>query len=226
MYIHNNENITTDSLYNALINSDKPSEYLKYIQSAGKIDFFPQLKALVGVPQEKRYHPEGDVWVHTLLVVDKASEICKRNNLSLQAKQILIFASLCHDFGKPVTTEFIDGKWRSQNHETTGLPYIESFLSKFELEQIVKEKILKICECHSSPRELYKQEVTLAGKVSKKALFRLIKRLFPATLDELLYVSEADYYGRGYDAEDLALTQNNKVFPYRNWLLKKLDEII
>ncbi|MBQ7092943.1 MAG: tRNA nucleotidyltransferase, partial [Clostridia bacterium] len=77
----------------ALLTLDKPSEYFEKYKNTGT---FPQLDALIGIEQEPRFHPEGDVWNHTMLVLDKAAQL--RN----KAKNPLGFmlAALCHDLGK------------------------------------------------------------------------------------------------------------------------------
>ena len=72
---------------------------------------FPELQALVGCPQEPEWHPEGDVWVHTLQVVDQARQ--RIDDLDRPQQMAVMLGAVCHDFGKPATTAFIDGRIRS-----------------------------------------------------------------------------------------------------------------
>ncbi len=111
-----------------LLKADKPSVGLELMREWGIIErYFPQLHALIGVPQDAKWHPEGDVWVHTMMVVDAMAGELKRKREKGKGKEgdekqqlKLLFAALCHDFGKPHTTtiEYEDGKvekWQELN---------------------------------------------------------------------------------------------------------------
>ena len=78
------------------------------------------------MPQDPEWHPEGDVFVHTQLVLDRARELI--DDLSYPRQVTVMLAALAHDFGKPATTKFIDGRLRSLGHEEAGVPPAESFL--------------------------------------------------------------------------------------------------
>ncbi|HWW88165.1 MAG TPA: hypothetical protein VNZ26_31425, partial [Vicinamibacterales bacterium] len=80
---------------------------------------FPELLALVGCPQEPEWHPEGDVWVHTLQVVDRART--RIDDLPRPQQITMMLGAVCHDFGKPATTAVIDGRIRSMDHEEQGV---------------------------------------------------------------------------------------------------------
>lgn len=86
----------------ALGDLGKPSIFLDEQRSSGII-FHPQLHALINCPQQPEHHPEGDVYEHTMMVCDMADEIADRENLHSLDRIILMFAALCHDFGKPAT---------------------------------------------------------------------------------------------------------------------------
>ena len=89
-----------------LLRSKKPSKGLNLLREIGVVEqYYPELHAMVGCEQEFEWHPEGDVWVHTLMVVDKAKELTKSYNLSNEKARIVMLAALCHDLGKPATTE-------------------------------------------------------------------------------------------------------------------------
>ena len=80
--------------------SREPSRGLRFLRQARLLRFFPELAAMVDVPQDPHWHPEGDVWTHTLMVVDAAAGLRDGGEDDLA----LMFAALCHDFGKPETT--------------------------------------------------------------------------------------------------------------------------
>ena len=92
---------------------------------------FPELQALVGCPQEPEWHPEGDVWKHTLLVIDEARR--RIEGLSRPCQLAIMLAAVCHDFGKPATTARIDGRIRSRNHEQAGLGPTQDFLDRLKV---------------------------------------------------------------------------------------------
>jgi tRNA nucleotidyltransferase (CCA-adding enzyme) len=101
------------------LRAQHPSIGLKWLRELGAVDqLFPELKALIDVPQEPEWHPEGDVWIHTLLTVDRARESI--DDLPYAKRVTVLLAALCHDFGKPATTAFVDGRIRSREHEEAG----------------------------------------------------------------------------------------------------------
>jgi tRNA nucleotidyltransferase (CCA-adding enzyme) len=112
-----------------LLKAQKPSIGLRWLYDLGVVEqLFPEMQALVGVPQEEAWHPEGNVDVHTLLVVDRARELI--DDLPYAKKVTVMLAALCHDFGKPATTKFFDGRWRSHAHDEAGVKPTVSFLDK------------------------------------------------------------------------------------------------
>jgi tRNA nucleotidyltransferase (CCA-adding enzyme) len=103
-----------------LLRASRPSIGLKWLREMTVVDqLFPEIKALIQVPQDPEWHPEGDVFVHTQLVTDRARELIE--DLSYGKQITVMLAALAHDFGKPATTEFLEGHWRSRGHEEAGV---------------------------------------------------------------------------------------------------------
>jgi len=100
--------------------SEHPSLGLQALQDSGWITLYPELEALVGVPQDPEWHPEGNVWVHTKLVCDAAASIADRDKLSKEHRATLVFAALCHDLAKPACTAHENGRITSKGHEKAG----------------------------------------------------------------------------------------------------------
>ncbi|MEP6742350.1 MAG: hypothetical protein ABJB61_07610, partial [bacterium] len=112
-----------------LLRSRQPSIGLKWLRNLRVIDqLSPEIKALFDVPQDPEWHPEGDVFIHTGLVIDGARELI--NDLPYAKQVTVMLAALAHDFGKPATTEFVDGRLRSRGHEEAGVAPTESFLDR------------------------------------------------------------------------------------------------
>jgi tRNA nucleotidyltransferase (CCA-adding enzyme) len=178
-----------------LLKAQKPSIGLHWLYELGVIEqLFPEMKALVGVPQELEWHPEGNVDVHTLLVVDRARELI--DDLPYAKKVAVMLGALCHDFGKPATTKFFDGRWRSHAHDEAGVEPTVSFLDKLGIFTIngfdAREQIIQLVRYHLKPGEFYRQRENLGDG----AFRRLARKVEP----DLLYrVSRADTLGRNAD---------------------------
>ncbi|MEK9634699.1 MAG: polynucleotide adenylyltransferase, partial [Opitutae bacterium] len=75
-----------------------PSKGLDFLKSSNWLGYFPELQALVGCEQEPEWHPEGDVWTHTLHCMDAFAQ----NRTGEDWEDLVVgFAVLCHDLGKP-----------------------------------------------------------------------------------------------------------------------------
>jgi tRNA nucleotidyltransferase (CCA-adding enzyme) len=178
-----------------LLKSRKPSIGLKRLYDLSVVEqLFPEMQALVGVPQEEAWHPEGDVDVHTLLVVDRARELI--DDLPYPKQVTVMLGALCHDFGKPATTKFFDGRWRSHAHDEAGVEPTVSFLDKLGIFTLdgydARGQIIQLVRYHLLPGMFYNQRETLGDG----AFRRLARRVEP----DLLYrVSRADTLGRNAD---------------------------
>lgn len=176
-----------------LLKSKKPSIGLRWLYDLGvAAQLFPEMQALVGVPQEPEWHPEGDVDVHSLLVVDRARELI--DDLPYAKQVTVMLAALCHDFGKPATTEFFDGRWRSHAHDEAGVQPTESFLDNLGIHTLdgydARASIIQLVRYHLLPGMFYK------SKPGDGAFRRLARKVEP----DLLYrVARADTLGRNAD---------------------------
>lgn len=175
-----------------LIQAQHPSVGLEWLRKLGAIEkLFPEIQRLIGVPQDPEWHPEGDVFVHTQLVINRARELI--DDLSYPRKVTVMLAALAHDFGKPATTEFIDGRLRSRGHEEAGVAPTENFLSRVNIHTIdgynVRDQVIALVREHLKPGEFYKKR----DEVGEGAFRRLARRCEP----DLLYrVAKADSLGR------------------------------
>lgn len=173
-----------------LLKSEKPSIGLQYFYELNIAEqLFPELVALVGVPQEKEWHPEGNVDVHTLMVVDEARKLI--GDLPYAKQVTVMLGALCHDLGKPATTQFFDGRWRSHAHDEAGIEPTLSFLDKLGIFTLdgydVREQIVQLVRYHLTPGMFYK------SKPGDGAFRRLARKVEP----DLLYrVAKADSLGR------------------------------
>jgi tRNA nucleotidyltransferase (CCA-adding enzyme) len=175
-----------------LLRARQPSIGLGWLHALGVLEkVFPEIQALIGVPQDPEWHPEGDVFVHTRLVLDRARELI--DELSYARQVTVMLAALAHDFGKPATTEFIEGRLRSRGHEAAGVAPAESFLKRINIHTIdgydVRGQVIALVREHLKPGEFFKKR----DEVGEGAFRRLARRCEP----DLLYrVAKADSLGR------------------------------
>jgi len=168
--------------------ADKPSMGLKALKCMGWDVLYPELAALQNCPQDVYWHPEGDVWIHTCLVIDEAARLAKERQLNAKDRMVLLFAALCHDLGKPQTTlTNKDGKIYSPNHGKEGVRPSLAFLQHIGapkwLQQAVKPLV---CE----------HVVHFSGEATPRVVRRLAQRLEPMNIFLWEILTEADACGR------------------------------
>jgi len=164
-----------------------PGAGLTALRASGWLALYPELVALIDCPQEPRWHSEGDVWTHTVLVVEQAARVATERGFSLEERELLLLAALCHDLGKPATTRHLDGAIRSPEHCPAGVEPAMALLKRIHaphrfaplLAPLVREHL-----CHVS------------GDPSRRAVRRLAHRLEPASIVMWEALVEADACGR------------------------------
>jgi tRNA nucleotidyltransferase (CCA-adding enzyme) len=153
----------------------------------------PELVPLAATPQEPEWHPEGDVWTHTLQVIDEAAGLVADLQDDHPRALTVMLAALAHDLGKPSTTLFEDGRLRSRGHEEAGLAPTAALLDRWNVHTLggydVHTQVLALVAHHLKPGELYKER----ERVTDGAIRRLAGKCEP----DLLYrVARADCLGR------------------------------
>jgi tRNA nucleotidyltransferase (CCA-adding enzyme) len=165
-----------------------PAKGLNVLRDTGWLSLYPELQMLMDCPQDPRWHPEGDAWVHTLLVCQQAAMIAKREHLDCDSCEHLMFASLCHDLGKPETT-FTDekGNIRSPNHSEAGFAPTQSFLKRIGAPKRIAHYVHPLVHDHITH---------LSSEPTARAVRRLAHRLEPASIELWEMLVEADASGR------------------------------
>lgn len=176
-----------------LLRAHRPSIGFALALDLGIVErIFPELDALVGCPQEPEWHPEGDVWIHTLLVIDEARK--RIDDLEYPQQVAVMLGAVCHDLGKPATTAFVDGRIRSLEHEEQGVPPAKSFLDRLNVHSLqgydVRREVLGIVANHLKPGMFCKAQ----PPVGDGAFRRLAQKV---DLELLARVARADCEGRG-----------------------------
>jgi tRNA nucleotidyltransferase (CCA-adding enzyme) len=175
-----------------LLRSDKPSIGFELLRETKLLRFFPEIEALVGVPQEPDWHPEGDVWIHTMMVIDEAAKLRTGNG---EENLALMYGALAHDFGKPSTTRTIGGRITSYEHDVKGAVIAQSFLERLRAPNELTKNVEALVRHHLAPALFHKNGATA------KAYRRLARDLANSSVspDLLLRVATADHLGRTTD---------------------------
>ncbi len=180
-----------------LVLADRPSLGLQLGRETGYVEQWqPELSALWTTPQDPHHHPEGDVWNHTLLVLDQLKRVMVGQKFSTESRLVIALAALTHDFGKPDTTRNVEGQFVAHGHEAAGLAPAQTFLTRLGFEQKVIDRVLPLVAAHLRPEQLWR--ATQQGIPPKPASFRRLQRdIEPSTIEELVAVTTADQLGRG-----------------------------
>ena len=178
--------------FEKLLFAPRPSIGFALALDLGVVDrLFPELHALVGCRQEPEWHPEGDVWVHTLQVIDQART--RVDDLPRPQRLAIMLGAVCHDFGKPSTTAFLDGRIRSIDHEEQGVEPATRFLDRLNVRSIdgydVRQQVLGIVAQHLKPGMWFK----VRGEVGDGAFRRLAQKV---DLELLARLAKSDCLGR------------------------------
>ena len=172
-------------LKKALLKAETPSVFFTVLREMDQLGYwFPELKALIGVEQNPVYHAEGDVWNHTMMVLDQAAKLRHR----AANPYWFMLSALTHDLGKAVCTKARDGVLHAYNHEIEGLPLAKAFLQRLTTENKLLGYVLNLNEYHMKPN-------TVGGV---RSAVKVTTRMFDQSMDPegLICLALADDRGR------------------------------
>lgn len=172
-------------LEKALQKAQRPSVFFEELRKMGQLSvWFPELEALIGIGQNATYHPEGDVWIHTMQVLD---ETARMRDVACHPLWLML-AALCHDLGKVVTTEERNGALHAYGHEAEGLPLAKALLGRLTREVRLRRYVLNMTKLHMEPN----------GKVRCGAGTKSFMRMFDRSVcpEDLVLLAKADHMGR------------------------------
>ncbi len=178
-----------EELRRLLLLPERPSLGFEFLRETTLLRFFPELRDLHEVPQDPRWHPEGSVWVHTLMVLDEAARL-RCDDSSQDAA--LMWAALCHDLGKAQTTRVEAQRIISPGHSDLGADLCRALLSRLRAPAALVEAAASLVRHHLVPRALVRDGARA------RAYRRLSRRLEGAgvALELLARLARADQLGR------------------------------
>ena len=122
-----------------ILTGPHPAEGFEMLADLGILKVvLPEVDAMRGVEQPKEYHPEGDVFVHTMLLLRHAA--WRTPNL--------MWSALLHDIGKPLTQTFKDGVPHFYGHEARGAEMAADILARLRLPSSVIESVTAAVRNH------------------------------------------------------------------------------
>lgn len=190
-------------LAKALLKAERPSIFFESLRKMDQLStWFPEVEMLIGVPQNSKYHMEGDVWNHTMMVIDEAA---KYRDLSTYPYGFMMTA-LVHDFGKAICTEKRNGVYHAYEHEIKGLPIVKRFLKRITNEKRLIHYVMNMTALHMKPNVLANAEASVKST----------NKMFDGSVSpiDLIYIAQADDKGR----KTLIQVKSTEGF-----LLKRLD---
>ena len=175
-----------EELSKALLKADSPSVFFRELRRMDHLkEFFPEIEACAGVEQNPRFHPEGDVFEHTMLVADCAAALRNRAEWPLG----FMLSALLHDLGKCLATEVQeDGRITAYGHEVQGLPLVERQMRRLTNHAKLVRYVLNQTELHMRPNMLAANQ---SRKKKTRALFDL-----SVCPEDLILLSRADASGK------------------------------
>jgi len=192
-----------------LLKAKRPSIGLKAAKQLGILNYFPELKALIGVPQDPKWHPEGDVWTHTMMVLDEAARLRTGTE---NKDMVLMFGALCHDFGKPLTTKYLGGRWRSPSHDREGITPTLHFLQRITDDRDLIKQVSSMVKEHLRPIQLFNER----DRINSGTIRRLALRV---SITDLFLLAKADYLGRNLTEKE------RECFEAGDWLLAEAEKM-
>ena len=154
-----------------------------FFESLNGLGIFPEIEMMVGVPQPKAHHPEGDVYCHTMLVLKQAANL----KLDIETR----FAALTHDFGKAYCYQTYGNLL---GHEQEGIPIIDAFCERLAIPNRFKKLAILTSDNHTRCHKLFE----LTPKKKHKLIVENMSALtHPARFNQFLQACLCDAQGRG-----------------------------
>ena len=178
-----------------LLKSKRPSCGIRWLKDIGRLaELLPELAATIGIAQDAEYHPEGDVFEHTMQTLDAAAQLPYEND---HIKLIALYAALCHDLGKVSTSEKQDGRITSIGHAQKSAEYARSMMKRITDNKDLIDAVTKLVKYHMAPLQF------IDNNASAAAYKRLANKLAPhASLALLIDLAIADKRGRNPESHE------------------------
>lgn len=197
-----------------------PSRGFQLALDIGYFHAWPEFELMAKTMQGATEHPEGDVWRHTMMAVDKAVMIAERDSLTDATRLITVLGTFCHDVGKPATLRREGDRITAHGHAQAGVVPARRWLSSQGFPEDVIEPALNLVRDHMVLHELYESD--RRAPVTDGAIRRMLRKLHPASIQQLVTVGEADFLGRGPWVGKYGQEVWPRHYPRKTWFLDRL----
>jgi len=204
-----------DELKKLFLKSKKPSLGFKWLHEVGRLqELFPELHATIFTQQRPDFHPEGNVFEHTMQALDAAAgnieELPKEES---KEKLIIVLSALCHDLGKVTTT---DDQLHAYGHEDESEKIAKKMLKRFTDDIKIIKSVSLLVKHHMKPFAFIREGA------KPKAYKRLAKKLALYTnMQQLALLARADSMGRNPDKGEPLSEEPKEYYDF----LKKIDQL-
>jgi len=175
-----------DEFKKLLLKSRRPSLGIRWFHDIGRLkEILPELAATIDVPQRPDYHPEGDLFEHSMQTLDAAAALEYESD---EIKLMQLYAALFHDRGKITTTKKVDGIWKAHGHAQAGVAPVKKALKKITNKIDFIKPITKLIHYHMHPGQYIDNKAgaasykRLAHKLAPEANIKMLARLHLADL--------------------------------------------
>ncbi|MDR3146732.1 MAG: HD domain-containing protein, partial [Treponema sp.] len=159
-------------LLTSLLMSPRPDRGLELLKAAGFVEeFWPELALLDDVDHSKEYHPEGNVWKHTLETFRYRKTAYRR-----QADLRLSLGLLLHDAGKPLAAS--SGSRRFDGHAELGARVARKFLDRLQFDPPLINDICYLVHNHMLPAALPRLPLARTREILESPLFPTLMELY------------------------------------------------
>jgi len=199
----------------SLLLSAKPELGLELLKKSGFLKgFWPELASLDDVDHSKEFHPEGNVWNHTLETF-RYRKPAASGAFDLR----LSLALLLHDSGKPISASFANHRF--EGHAELGAQAAARFLERLEFEPSLIQDIFYLVKNHMLPAALKRLPITKTAEIMASPLFPTLMELYRC--DESSSFKGLDGYYENSAAYQTYL--KNMKNPYRSRDGKKIKSL-
>ena len=195
-----------EELKKALLKSKKPSIFFDVLSKMDQLSYwFKEIEEIKNIEQDRSYHPEGDVYIHTMEVLDR----CSMYRDLVEEPYYFMMSGLCHDLGKITTTVEINGRIHAYGHEKEGVRIAGVFVHRISTNNSLLAYVKNMVYLHMKPNTMFNDHSKIK---SSNKMFDEAK--YPV---DLIYLALAD---RGGDVEEVKAFLFDRYEIYKEYMAR------
>jgi tRNA nucleotidyltransferase (CCA-adding enzyme) len=190
---------TYEEIDTHIVEDEKPSDFLNTLLKQSALDPYPftMLSKLERIEQSPQHHPEGNVWNHTMMVLDHAAKRRKES----RDPRVFMWSALLHDLGKVPATKIRKGKITAYDHDKFGEELTVRFLKEFHEDPDFVSKVAAMVRWH----------MQILYVVKGLPFANIGEMLRQVPLEEIALLCFCDRMGRGHADEQKVKAEEENV---------------